>query len=464
MTAEYPNALLLYRLAEQEKALNEAFAEIRELRKDQKSDSKLLHDDLAKDISDKFSGHDKRISDLHIHVNRWGTIIPLLLFAFGVIGGWKIYSDSEKITQNWLNKDGKTFVSTFTNEHLNTEEGRKNLKEAVHQKLTPDYMALLANLAASGDRRSVDPSRAAKEITVTPSAEAQKALDAARKQPDDQRSSEVWRALIYSYADKKQYEVSVSFADQWLASPYSTPDQTAVALNTKGNILYRAGQFQTALNSHEEVIRRFGSDTSPALREQVAWAFFYKGLAYGAQNPPQRKEEISAYSEVINRFGADKTQVLREITIRALFYKGLTFNNLTPPDPYNAIATFDDVIAKISSDDNKTSREYLAWSLLYKGITENALTPPKYEEAVATYNVIIEKFSTDNSITIQRLVADAIYRKGLALIILGKLTEARSIFENYLNRYSNIVDPNIQAMSASVRSRLGQLPKTETKP
>ncbi|KJV09432.1 hypothetical protein VZ95_11520, partial [Elstera litoralis] len=76
MPADDPNALLLYRLAEQEKALKEALAEIKEFKKDQKSESKLLRDELSKDISDKFSSQDKRIGDLHIHVNRWGTIIP----------------------------------------------------------------------------------------------------------------------------------------------------------------------------------------------------------------------------------------------------------------------------------------------------------------------------------------------------------------------------------------------------
>ena len=46
--------------------------------------------------------------------------------------------------------------------------------------------------------------------------------------------------------------------------------QTARALVDKGVILGRQGEVQAAIDTFDEVVKRFGGDTSPGVREQVA--------------------------------------------------------------------------------------------------------------------------------------------------------------------------------------------------
>jgi hypothetical protein len=52
-------------------------------------------------------------------------------------------------------------------------------------------------------------------------------------------------------------------------------------------------------SSYDEVVRRFGDATEPALREQVVWALLHKGNELGQLERPQ--EALAAASRSIPR-------------------------------------------------------------------------------------------------------------------------------------------------------------------
>ncbi|HHT9115414.1 MAG TPA: hypothetical protein ACFYEL_02985, partial [Candidatus Wunengus californicus] len=72
---------------------------------------------------------------------------------------------------------------------------------------------------------------------------------------------------------------------------------------------------------YDEVVRRFGEATEPALRERVAKALVNKGITLGSLN--QSKDEIAVYDEVVRRFGEATEPALREEVAKALVNKGI---------------------------------------------------------------------------------------------------------------------------------------------
>ena len=80
------------------------------------------------------------------------------------------------------------------------------------------------------------------------------------------------------------------------------------------------------IQTYDEVLRRFGDATEPALREQVATALVNKGVTLGQLN--RSEDEIRTYDEVLLRFGDAAEPVMREQAAKALLYKGQTLNTL----------------------------------------------------------------------------------------------------------------------------------------
>jgi hypothetical protein len=64
----------------------------------------------------------------------------------------------------------------------------------------------------------------------------------------------------------------------------------------------------------------------PALREQVALAFFGKGNNLAKLG--RGKEAVAVYSNLVERFGRASEPALRELVAQALFNKGFTLSTL----------------------------------------------------------------------------------------------------------------------------------------
>jgi TolA-binding protein len=72
---------------------------------------------------------------------------------------------------------------------------------------------------------------------------------------------------------------------------------------------------EDAISAYDEVVRRCGDATEPALRELVAKALVNKGVVLGAL---KRIEDASGvYDEVVRRFGDATEPALREQVAKA---------------------------------------------------------------------------------------------------------------------------------------------------
>ena len=72
--------------------------------------------------------------------------------------------------------------------------------------------------------------------------------------------------------------------------------------------LSRGISYAEAVVTFEEVVRRFGNSTTPAVYVQVARALLNKGVALGGLN--QLDSELAAYEEVVHRFSGSSEPTL----------------------------------------------------------------------------------------------------------------------------------------------------------
>lgn len=173
-----------------------------------------------------------------------------------------------------------------------------------------------------------------------------KAIELIKLLTPTMRTAEQWRALIFSFINQKSFEAALSCAEEWLATPNQTTEQTALALRTKGVVLSRAGRNLEAISIYDEVIQRFDRDTLPALRKHVAGAFLNKGVVLSSKQP---EDAISAFDEVIRRFDSDSDQTLREEAAWALLNKSYALISLKKHEL--ARATCEDYLKRFANAD-----------------------------------------------------------------------------------------------------------------
>lgn len=114
---------------------------------------------------------------------------------------------------------------------------------------------------------------------------------------------------------------------------------------------------EAAINTYDEVLRRFGDAAEPALQEQVAAALFNKGNAQVGIE--QYEAAISAYDEVMRRFGHTTEPALREPLAKAMngagFARLMQAKTLGPSTPAGqdilliALKNLNDAVAKFDT-------------------------------------------------------------------------------------------------------------------
>ncbi|MEZ5381377.1 MAG: hypothetical protein R2754_06210 [Microthrixaceae bacterium] len=78
-----------------------------------------------------------------------------------------------------------------------------------------------------------------------------------------------------------------------------------------GVVLGELGRSDEAIGVYDEVVARYGDDTEPAVREQVAGALVSKGVVLGVLG--RSDEAIGVYDEVVARYGDDTEPAVLEV-------------------------------------------------------------------------------------------------------------------------------------------------------
>ena len=202
------------------------------------------------------------------------------------------------------------------------------------------------------------------------------------------------------------------------------------------------GESEAAIETYDQVIKRFGDDNTPEVRAQVAWALVFKGITQGQLGEPEA--EVATYDQVIKRFGDDDTPEVRAQVAWALVNKGVTQGQLGEPEA--KVATYDQVIEHFGDDGTPEVRAQVAWALVNKGITQGQLGDP--EAAITTFDQVTGHFGDDTAPEARLGIAGALINKGVAQAQLGDPEAAITTFDQVIERFGDDGTPEVRALVA----------------
>jgi tetratricopeptide (TPR) repeat protein len=236
-------------------------------------------------------------------------------------------------------------------------------------------------------------------------------------------------------------------------------ERTARALARRAARLDRLGRHEDAILACDEVVTRYGDDTSPALREQVARTLFSKGNRLGALG--RSEDAILVYDEVATRYANDPSLALREQVAKALVNKGPGLGQLNRHE--GEVAVCDEVITRYGDDPSPALRELTSAALINKGIALGALG--RSEDAILVYDEVATRYGEDPSPALRELAARALFGRAYALGELSRSDDAIVAYDEVATRYGDDPSPAVREHVARALvnkgSRLGQLSRYE---
>ena len=235
-------------------------------------------------------------------------------------------------------------------------------------------------------------------------------------------------------------------------------EQVARALFNKGFRLGRLNRSEEEIQAYDEVLRRFGDATEPALRERVGKALVNKGITLGQLN--RSDEGIQTYDEVLRRFGDATEPALREQVAKALGNKGVTLGQLNRSE--EEIQAYDEVLRRFGDATEPALREQVARALVYKAITLGQLS--RSEEAIQAYDEGLRRFGDATEPALREQVARAFLNKGFRLRELNRHADARTTFQGLTDRFANDTDEVIKSLIETAKAEIKNLDASEKQP
>ncbi len=207
------------------------------------------------------------------------------------------------------------------------------------------------------------------------------------------------------------FDQAIKLAD---SKTKADPEQVSQYLFAKGVTLGQLDKPLDAIAVYDELDRRFGADTTPAVREQVAKGLVSKGVRFGQLD--KLLDAIAVCDELDRRFSADTTPAVREQVAKGLFSKGATLGKLDKP--LDAIAVYDELDRRFGADTTPAVRNQVAMGLVNKGFTLGHLDKPL--DAIAFYDELDRRFGADTTPAVRELVARGANSAGFSRIMLAK--------------------------------------------
>jgi len=212
----------------------------------------------------------------------------------------------------------------------------------------------------------------------------------------------------------------------------------ARALLAKGETFYQIGRRKEEIDAYDELDRRYGRDETPDVRAAVIEGLFNKARRFAQEaNTSDRMEDdyapaISIMNEIIERYGNDATPKVKEQVINVHFGKADALLYVKEP-PVEKIAAIYDKIAQLCAEgETPAIRAKVVQALIGKG---NLLADVQPREALAIFDEIDRLYADDQELVVREQAANALIEKGKLLIQLGKYSQARTVFEQAIQRY-----------------------------
>jgi tetratricopeptide (TPR) repeat protein len=236
--------------------------------------------------------------------------------------------------------------------------------------------------------------------------------------------------------------------------------ESACARLEQGAALMAQGEYTAAIAVLDGIVRRFGADASPAMREVVAGALLDKGVALARQG--EFAAAIAVFDAIVPRYGKDAAPGVRRQVARAIFNKCAILKAQG--------AKSEDVRRVFHEIDRRTDNQVDA-DFLFVAVLRDRLIfqKPKYmtlEEqgrngkAIAIQEEVrrrrFGKYESPGTRPGARAAAAALFHKGEKLRKQGKADAAIHVFDEIDRRYGEALPDGVREIVARALVSKGQ--------
>jgi len=241
---------------------------------------------------------------------------------------------------------------------------------------------------------------------------------------------------------------------------------TLVGLSIRGPHKDQQAEFESAMVVFDEFERRYGQDQDPAIREMAVLAFFQKAVALGHRprekdidtyefSAYRNKESVAVLDELVRRYGADSDPAVREVAARALFAKASTFSQIGRHQDKDA--AYAELDRRYGQDETPAVRVLViqglagkAWGLVQDSNMSGQKTKDNYIPAIAAMDEIIRRFGQDRNAEVQQQVIEVYFNKVKALRSVqdAPVKEIVALYDEIIRLYGQDATPAIRAQVA----------------
>ena len=316
------------------------------------------------------------------HIANTSILITVLVLGAGFITYFSAKGRAEKEAQEaaatWIEKNAA---------RLNAEIEQLKL-QVTSAKVQIDGEVTGVTSTAATARQSID-AHVASTILNAPKASAPGAAPTA--------------------AEQQAIQVVTQVSAELKTKPES--EYIAAEFYARGLSYFSTNDFPAALAAFNEALKPTNKPITPAVTAEYLLA---KGVTLSKLDKPQ--DAIAVYDDLDRRFGADTTSAVRDQVARGLFNKGATLGKLDKP--HDAIAVYDDLDKRFGADTTLAVREVVASGLVNKGSTLGQLDKPQDE--IAVYDELHKRFGADTAPAVLKQVARGLSNKNFSQILLAK--------------------------------------------
>lgn len=235
------------------------------------------------------------------------------------------------------------------------------------------------------------------------------------------------------------------------------PAEIPVAYAYLGRMLLQnaLGQAKPALATADELVKRFGNTTNPAVKETLAKALVAKSSIYIALD--QLKQAVATNAQVIQRYSAETSPAIKLLVAQA--YVDQIVLQARLHHIKDAQNTFADALGFIG--DAPELAQYRAYAYFNQGVAYRAVED--YQRSIQAYNQMLALFAGDQTAEVQRLKASAYSNQAENLVKLVRYDQAQQVVDEALSTFTEPVDASMLEAVATLYNNKGFLLFSQSK-
>ena len=387
-----------------------------------------------------------------------GLLITVLLAGIGLLGSVTVIRrarvEAQRASEAWFEESSKELLRKIERLEASMQEALASIDGKVK------HVGDVAQKAETIIRRRQDAMSQAQDNQPAgaSSSPADRAVlerrdEELRDKPESSYSFEDWNARAHAAYSAGNYSDSAYFWERASQAQGASSAQIAQTLNFRGIAQAKTGDNAGAVDSYNDVVRRYSGASELAVRAQVAQALSNRGVREAATGA--YSSAIESYNDVLARFGDASELTLKARVAQALNNRGVAHHKARSLK--SAVDTYDEVIQRYGDASEALLKVQVAQALNSKGALFNQADA---QMAIDNYDEVIRRYDHASEPLLRAQVAQALNNKGLRRAKIGDSAGAIECFNEVIERYQDAPEP---ALRLQVAQALGNRSTRESK-